>query len=246
MRPENERSVACSPGLSIGETMGSATSSAGIRRCSAGALRPERVSSGRVARPLIGTLAIIAAYISAVRLVSRACGCRSAGAIAVPGEIPVATVHAVGAQVYECQSNSAGKLAWQFREPIATLFIAGKTVGRHYAGPTWEMNDGSAVSAKAVARAPGASANDIPLLKLEATARHGTGKLSNVTTIQRLNTTGGSVDTACDSSGAFLSVPYTADYVFYRKRQINRIDPAKWRMRCTSTKSNAAATARSI
>ena len=138
-------------------------------------------------------------------------------AIAVPGEIPVATVHAVGAQVYECQFNSTGKLAWQFREPIATLFIAGKTVGRHYAGPTWEMNDGSAVSAKAVARAPGASANDIPLLKLEATARRGTGKLSNVTTIQRLNTKGGSIDTACNSSGAILSVPYTADYVFYRK-----------------------------
>lgn len=172
----------------------------------------------RVARPLIGTSAIIAAYISAVRLVSPLpAAAEVPEAIAVPSEIPVATVHAVGAQVYECQFNSTGKLVWQFREPIATLFIAGKTVGRHYAGPTWEMNDGSAVSAKAVARAPGASADDIPLLKLEATAWHGTGKLSNVTTIQRLNTKGGSIDTACDSSGAFLSVPYTADYVFYRK-----------------------------
>ena len=106
---------------------------------------------------------------------------------------------------------------WQFREPVATLLVAGKTVGRHYAGPTWEMSDGGAVSAKAVARAPGASANDIPLLKLEVTARHGTGKLGNVTTIQRLNTQGGTADAACDSSGALLSVPYTADYVFYRK-----------------------------
>ena len=129
----------------------------------------------RVARPLIGTSAIIAAYISAVRLVSPLpAAAEVPEAIAVPSEIPVATVHAVGAQVYECQFNSTGKLVWQFREPIATLFIAGKTVGRHYAGPTWEMNDGSAVSAKAVARAPGASADDIPLLKLEATARHGT------------------------------------------------------------------------
>ena len=84
-------------------------------------------------------------------------------------------------------------------------------------GPTWEMSDGSAVSAKVLARAPGASANDIPLLKLEVTARHGSGKLSNVTTIQRLNTQGGTADGACDSSGALLSVPYTADYVFYRK-----------------------------
>ena len=46
---------------------------------------------------------------------------------------------------------------------------------------------------------------------------HGAGKLSGVTTIQRLNTRGGNADAACDSSGTFLSAPYTADYTFYRK-----------------------------
>ncbi len=35
--------------------------------------------------------------------------------------------------------------SWTFREPIATLLDDGKTVGRHYAGPNWEDNDGSAV-----------------------------------------------------------------------------------------------------
>ena len=171
-----------------------------------------------VARSLIGTVAILAAYIAGVRMLSPLpAAAEVPDAIAAPGEIPVTSVHAVGAQVYECQNSSAGKLVWQFREPVATLLIAGKTVGRHYAGPTWEMSDGSAVSAKVLARAPGASANDIPLLKLEVTARHGSGKLSNVTTIQRLNTQGGTADGACDSSGALLSVPYTADYVFYRK-----------------------------
>jgi Protein of unknown function (DUF3455) len=44
------------------------------------------------------------------------------------------TVHAEGAQIYECKVNS-GKLVWQFREPIAALIADGKTVGRHYAGP---------------------------------------------------------------------------------------------------------------
>jgi hypothetical protein len=175
-------------------------------------------SLGRVARPLVGTVAIITAYVSALRLISLSAAAEVPSAIAaVPGETLVTTAHAVGAQVYECQANAAGKLVWQFREPIATLFIAGKTVGRHYAGPTWELSDGSAVSAKVAARAPGAGPNDIPLLKLEATARHGTGKLSGVTTIQRLNTRGGSVDAGCDASGTFLSVPYTADYTFYRK-----------------------------
>ncbi len=51
----------------------------------------------------------------------------------------------------------------KFREPIATLMIDGKTVGRHFAGPIWEMTDGSAVGAKVSAQAPGATANDIPL-----------------------------------------------------------------------------------
>ena len=42
-------------------------------------------------------------------------------AIAAPGETVVLTVHAEGAQVYECKAGADGKLAWAFREPIATL-----------------------------------------------------------------------------------------------------------------------------
>lgn len=138
-------------------------------------------------------------------------------AIAAPGEKLVTTAHAVGAQVYECQFDAAGSLVWQFREPIATLLIAGKTVGRHYAGPNWEMTDGSSVSGKVAARAPGAGPDDIPLLKLQAVSGNDKGQLSGITTIQRLNTRGGGAGGACDSRGAFLNVPYTADYAFYRK-----------------------------
>jgi hypothetical protein len=135
--------------------------------------------------------------------------------IAARGEIHVVTVHAVGAQVYECKADAAGKLTWQFREPIATLFADGKTIGRHYAGPNWELTDGSAVSAKASGRAPGASANDIPLLKLDVVAHRDVGQLAGVSTIQRLNTRGGVAEGACAQAGAFLSVPYSADYAFY-------------------------------
>ena len=49
-------------------------------------------------------------------------------------------------------------------------------------------------------------------------ARRGQGQLANVSTIQKINTQGGVVDGACNSDGAFLSVPYAADYAFYRKR----------------------------
>jgi hypothetical protein len=172
----------------------------------------------QVGRPLIGTAAIIAAYASAMHLLFGATAAAEVpDAIAAPGEVLVTTAHAVGAQVYECRSDSAGKLVWQFREPIATLFIAGKTVGRHYAGPNWEMIDGSTVGGKTAAQAPGAGPNDIPLLKLEAASWHGTGQLSKITTIQRLNTRGGKIDATCDAVGTFLSVPYSADYAFYKK-----------------------------
>ena len=138
-------------------------------------------------------------------------------AIAAAGETLVTTMHAEGAQIYECKPDAAGKLSWQFREPIATLLVEGKTVGRHYAGPNWELADGSAVVGKVAGRAPGATAKDIPLLKLEVVSQRGAGQLTGVTTIQRLNTKGGVAEGACDTAGAFLNVPYSADYAFFRK-----------------------------
>ena len=138
-------------------------------------------------------------------------------AIAAPGETVVLTVHAEGAQVYECKAGADGKLAWAFREPIATLFVDGKTIGRHYAGPNWEHIDGSAVVGKAAGNAPGATSDDIPWLKLQVTASRGSGVLTGVTTVQRINTKGGKADGACDKAGTFKSVPYSADYVFLKK-----------------------------
>src|SRR5436853_7371611 len=87
------------------------------------------------------------------------------GAIAAPGETVVLSVHAEGAQVYDCKAGADGKAMWSFREPIATLLVDGKTIGRHYAGPSWDHSDGSGVSAKASASSPGMGANDIAWLK---------------------------------------------------------------------------------
>ena len=138
-------------------------------------------------------------------------------AIAAPGETVVLTAHAEGAQVYECKAGADGKLAWAFREPIAALFVDGKTIGRHYAGPNWEHVDGSAVVGKAAGNAPGATADDIPWLKLQVTASRGNGVLTGVTTVQRINTKGGKLEGACDKTGTFKSAPYSAEYVFLKK-----------------------------
>lgn len=137
--------------------------------------------------------------------------------IAAPGETLVATFHAEGAQIYDCKADASGKLVWQVREPIATLLRDGATMGRHYAGPSWEASDGSAVTGEVVANVPGTTSGDIPWLKLDVLAHRGSGTLSGVTTVQRINTHGGVVKGTCDRAGAYFSAPYSADYLFLRK-----------------------------
>jgi Protein of unknown function (DUF3455) len=138
-------------------------------------------------------------------------------ALEAPGETVVLTVHAQGAQIYEAKADAAGKLAWVLREPTATLLLDGKTIGRHYAGPNWELTDGSAIVGKAVAHAPGATDKDIPWLKIEVVSQRGSGQLTGVTTVQRINTKGGKPDAPCTKAGDFLSVAYSTDYVFLKK-----------------------------
>jgi hypothetical protein len=137
-------------------------------------------------------------------------------AVAAPGLTKIIEVHAEGAQIYECKAGTDNKLAWQFREPIAALILDGKTVGRHYTGPAWELSDGGAVTGKVAARAPGNTAKDIPALKLDAVSHRGGGQLGEVTAIQRLNTKGGVIEGECPSAGALVSVPYSGDYVFLK------------------------------
>ena len=167
--------------------------------------------------PLLGNAAIAILLLAGSLVNATAAETSLPGAIAAPGETIVLTVHAEGAQVYECKAGADGKPAWAFREPIATLLVDGKTVGRHYAGPSWEHSDGSAVVGKVAGSAPGAAANDIPWLKLDVVSRRGSGVLAAATTVQRVHTSGGKLDGACDQPGAFRSAPYSADYVFLRK-----------------------------
>ena len=156
-------------------------------------------------------------FCGAAMLVSSASAQVIPAAIEAPGLTEVLKAHAEGAQVYECKAGADGKHSWVFREPIATLLLDGRTVGRHYAGPTWQHVDGSSVVGKVVANAPGKTPTDIPWLKLQATARKGQGMLSGVSTVQRINTQGGVHAGPCDKARTFYSAPYSADYVFLQK-----------------------------
>ena len=137
-------------------------------------------------------------------------------AIAAKGEAVVIEYHAEGAQIYECKAGSDGQLAWQFREPIASMFHNGATIGRHYAGPSWESG-GSIVVGKVAGRAPGATAKDILWLKLDVSDRRGDGPLKDATAVQRINTKGGVKEGKCEKAGELYAEPYAADYVFLRK-----------------------------
>ncbi len=105
---------------------------------------------------------------------------------------------------------------WTFREPLASLMKEGRTVGRHFAGPTWEMADGSRITGKVVAQAGAPSTGDIPWLKLEVADRKGSGDFDAVTVVQRLDTVGGKKSGACRAAGDLWAEPYAADYLFSR------------------------------
>ncbi len=126
----------------------------------------------------------------------------------------ILSTHAEGAQLYECKAAADGALRWAFREPIATLIVDGRTVGRHYAGPKWALDDGSVVQGRMVGTTPGATAADIPELKLQVVDRQGQGRLTEAAFVYRLHTKGGVLDGACPALGALQSAPYSADYVF--------------------------------
>jgi hypothetical protein len=127
---------------------------------------------------------------------------------------------AVGVQIYTCTATATGA-AWVFTAPEATLYADdGKAVVHHYAGPTWEAKDGSTVVA---ARVDGVTvdATAIPWLLLKAVSHSGDGRLTEVSSIQRIATTGGLPPAAASCSaatlGAVAEVPYTATYCFYEK-----------------------------
>jgi Protein of unknown function (DUF3455) len=137
-------------------------------------------------------------------------------AIAVKAGVPVARLQAAGAQIYVCAKNAAGALNWTFREPVAALLEEGKTVGRHFVGPTWEFADGSRVVGEPVSKASGATAKDVPWLKLSVKEPPTSGPVAGATSILRIDTKGGVFEGACDREGELHSEPYAATYVFVK------------------------------
>jgi hypothetical protein len=76
-----------------------------------------------------------------------------------------AVVPAKGVQIYECRARKEqpGNYAWAFVAPEADLFDGrGKRIGRHYAGPHWEADDGSKIVGTLKERADAPAGGAIP------------------------------------------------------------------------------------
>ena len=169
------------------------------RKCGAG--RSTYIVSKVVAQIILSAAALAASTVSAA-------------VFDTPGKATLLSVQATGVQIYECHKDDSGQLAWKFREPLAILLADGQTIGRHYAGPSWQLNDGSKVTGKVVAQKPGATEQDIAQLQLAITIREGSGLLAQATTVERLDTHGGAFAGECQQAGTLHVEPYTAQYVF--------------------------------
>jgi hypothetical protein len=145
----------------------------------------------------------------------------------------------VGTQNYVCQpAASLGRVAWTLFTPQATLFSdEGEQLTTHFFSPNpdegpivvvraaWQDSENtSTVWARAVA-AVTVKPDAIAQLKLEVVGTqagpNGGNTFSGATFVQRLTTEGGlAPTTGCDALpdvGHRAFIPYTADYVFYRR-----------------------------
>lgn len=140
---------------------------------------------------------------------------------AQPGQVLTLVAKATGVQIYTCAVSQIdpSKYEWKFKAPEADLFNShGKQIGKHYAGPTWEADDGSKVVGQVKASSNESDPKSIPSLLLNAVSNSGSGVFAKTTSIQRLYPVSGKAPVdGCDQDhlGKEARVSYTAQYYFY-------------------------------
>lgn len=125
----------------------------------------------------------------------------------------VAHVFANGVQIYQWADTS-----WSLVSPSASLTsdaAGASSVGLHYAGPTWQSTSGGKVTGVVQDRCT-PNTNSIAWLLLKATWDGQPGAFAGATHIQRVSTTGGLAPATAGTKGQIVSVPYRAEYFFYR------------------------------
>jgi hypothetical protein len=136
-----------------------------------------------------------------------------------PAKSPAIEAFGKGVQIYTCKAAN-GAYAWSLKAPDASLLDAkGQVIGKHFAGPSWQANDGSTVVGEPLNVSPSPDASAIPWLVLHAKSHSGSGAMTSVQYIVRTRTEGGvAPSSGCDAShaGTEVRVPYNAVYLFFR------------------------------
>ena len=170
-------------------------------------------------------LAGIVAAMAALSLVAQVALAGPPSPTGVPDQVKVGdgnkvflVGHGVGVQIYTC--NGA---VWSSAVPRANLYgDNGKLIITHFAGPTWQAKDGSKAVGTVVDKVT-VDRTAIPWVLLSAKTTPGPDgdRLVDTTFIQRINTAGGHTPPAADcnaaTAGKVVEVPYTADYVFWKR-----------------------------
>jgi hypothetical protein len=167
-------------------------------------------------------LALALAGLPAAAAISEPAGL-GAGIRATADEEPAFMLSASGAHVYHCKAtpNDPNAYAWYFVGPDATLSEGSRSVGTHKAVNLWEStSDRSSVSG-VVRSSQSGGANNLPWTLYRAQSLGASGMFAGVTSIQRVNTSGGaapSTGCAAANAGAESRSNFTADYYFYKRR----------------------------
>jgi hypothetical protein len=128
---------------------------------------------------------------------------------------------ASGVHVYECRPGGMGGFSWVFTGPDATLTDGSGSRATLRAANSFESSDDRSIATSVVRSTAPAGADNLPWALLAARSPSGAGLFSGVTSVQRVNTTGGVAPReGCGESsvGTQARVDFTADYYFYKPR----------------------------
>jgi hypothetical protein len=126
-----------------------------------------------------------------------------------------------GVQIYEAKANPSGGYQWAFQMPEAELKdLSGQLFGKHFAGPGWSANDGSAIVGALPPLKTWTShdSKNIPWLLVAVKSRSGTGLLDKIDYVVRISTEGGIPPNELPKTEHETArVKYRAIYLFLQK-----------------------------
>lgn len=136
------------------------------------------------------------------------------------GHTAVLEAQGRGDLLYECQAikRAPYEYAWLLQSGVRLQDSSGNTI-MYYPGTRsrWEHSDGSKATAKELVEVSG-DRQSLPLQRAMVAPSDSAGTLATISYIQARRTVGGVVPTPCTSAslGMRVSVPYEAEYVFWR------------------------------